>query len=253
MQQVPRTKLNKLFFLNTTKGTDYYGRSGEVMFKGIMLPANALPKYADRQTVRNAAEEAEKITEYSVSMEDHLDAPSGSLKKQDPQMLREYCQEHFIPKGTIVNTAIRDKDGNQHIHLMLTMIAIDENGKFLPKIKKSACLMRTASASGCRTATADTKIVGTVDWNRREKCKKWRYGWKVVQNKHLETNKGKERVDLRSYECQGKEQRTTVHLEPGQPIWRRKAETYLSDFNRDIKETNRIMGSTRRELLDISE
>ena len=52
-------------------------------------------------------------------------------------LVREFCQQQFVSKGMCVDFAIHDKgDGNPHAHVMLTMRAMDEHGKWLPKSRK---------------------------------------------------------------------------------------------------------------------
>ena len=47
------------------------------------------------------------------------------------------CREFFVSKGMIADFAIHDKgDGNPHAHILLTMRAMDETGKWLPKSRK---------------------------------------------------------------------------------------------------------------------
>ena len=53
--------------------------------------------------------------------------------------MQESCREHFVSKGMCCDFAIHDPDPpghNPHCHVMLTMRAIDENGKWLPKSRK---------------------------------------------------------------------------------------------------------------------
>ena len=58
-------------------------------------------------------------------------------QEQHADLIRDYCREFFVSKGMIADFAIHDKgDGNPHAHIMLTMRAVDENGKWLPKSRK---------------------------------------------------------------------------------------------------------------------
>ena len=54
-------------------------------------------------------------------------------------MVRDYCMEHFVSKGMCCDFAIHDPSPpghNPHCHVMLTMRAMDEHGKWLPKSRK---------------------------------------------------------------------------------------------------------------------
>ena len=69
-------------------------------------------------------------------------------------MIRDYCREFFVSKGMIADFAIHDKgDGNPHAHILLTMRAMDETGKWLPKSRKVYDLDKNASVSGSRPGT----------------------------------------------------------------------------------------------------
>ena len=52
-------------------------------------------------------------------------------------LIRDYCREFFVSKGMIADFAIHDKgSGNLHTHILFTMRAMDETGKWLPKSRK---------------------------------------------------------------------------------------------------------------------
>ena len=104
-----------------------------------MFPANAPPEYADRATLWNAVEEVEKQWNSQLARRFILTLPREVPTEMYPQMMQEYCREHFVSKGMCCDFAIHDPDPpghNPHCHVMLTMRAIDENGKWLPKSRK---------------------------------------------------------------------------------------------------------------------
>src|SRR5699024_10815637 len=54
-------------------------------------------------------------------------------------LVREFCQQQFVSKGMIADFAIHDPHPpghNPHAHVLLTMRAMDEHGKWLPKSRK---------------------------------------------------------------------------------------------------------------------
>ena len=54
-------------------------------------------------------------------------------------LVREFCQKQFVSKGMIADFAIHDTHPpghNPHAHVLLTMRAMDEHGKWLPKSRK---------------------------------------------------------------------------------------------------------------------
>ncbi len=52
----------------------------------------------------------------------------------------------------------------------------------------------------------------TVERDNKKYAEIWRQEWEKVTNRHLEKNGRTERLDMRSYERQGKEELPTVHM-----------------------------------------
>lgn len=136
----PPTKPEKNCFPEyDQKAKDHRRKQHEVVYTEIMLPAKAPPEYADRATLWNSVEEVEKQWNSQLARRFVVALPREVPLEMCPQMLQEYCQEHFVSKGMCCDFAIHDPDPpghNPHCHIMLTMRAIDENGKWLPKSRK---------------------------------------------------------------------------------------------------------------------
>ena len=99
-----------------------------------MLPPNAPPEYADRATLWNSVEEIEKQWNSQLARRFVAALPREVPMELLPQMVKEYCEEQFVSKGMCCDFAIHDPDPpghNPHCHFMLTMRAIDENGKWM--------------------------------------------------------------------------------------------------------------------------
>ena len=119
--------------------TKNYTCKKEVVYTEIMLPPNAPPEYADRAALWNSVEEIEKQWNSQLARRFVAALPREVPMELLPQMVKEYCEEHFVSKGMCCDFAIHDPDPpghNPHCHFMLTMRAIDENGKWLPKSRK---------------------------------------------------------------------------------------------------------------------
>ncbi len=144
--------------------------------------------------------------------------------------------------------AVHDKgDGNPHTHIMLTMRAIDENGKWLPKCRK----VYELDEHGNRIGEHREDI---VDWNKRENAEIWRHAWEEKVNEYLENNNRPERIDMRSYERQGIDIVPTVHLGPAaSEMERRGEETILGTLNRDIVKFNSVRKHLRKALAELIE
>ena len=115
----------------------YYPYKNEVAHKEILLPPHAPPEYADRNTLWNSAEAQEKQWNSQLARRFVLAIPREIPPEQHADLIRDYCREFFVSKGMIADFAIHDKgDGNPHAHILLTMRAMDEKGKWLPKCRK---------------------------------------------------------------------------------------------------------------------
>ena len=230
--------------------TKFYNKKKELVHAEIMLPSYAPPGYADRATLWNAVEAVENQWNSQLARRIVLAFPVEMPKEQYPSMIKEFCQEQFVSKGMIVDFAIHDKgDGNPHAHILLTIRAMDEHGKWLPKARKVYDL--DENGERIRLASGNWKChkENTVDWNDQKYAEVWRHSWEVVTNRYLEAAGRPERVDLRSFERQGIQQIPTVHLGPvAHQMEKRGIETFLGNLNRDIRAANSLMQSIRSAI-----
>ena len=188
----------------------YYPYKTEVTHKEIMLPPHVPPEYAD--------------------------------------LIRDYCREFFVSKGMIADFAIHDKgDGNPHAHILLTMRAMDEKGRWLPKSRKVYDLDKNGERIRLPSGRWKSHKENTVDWNDQKYAEIWRQGWADTANRYLEANDRPERLDLRSYARQGIDQIPTVHMGPAACQMEKKGiQTNIGNLNRDIKAANSLMQSIRQ-------
>ena len=141
---------------------------------------------------------------------------------------------------------------NPHCHIMLTMRAIDENGKWLPKSRKVYDLDENGERIRLPSGNWKSHKEDTVDWNEQYHAEEWRHGWELVQNKYLELAGSPERVDMRSYERQGLDKIPTVHMGAAVCALERKGiETNIGNLNRDIKAANRMMNALRSTIQNL--
>lgn len=245
----------KLFSEYDQKSKDHRRKQPEVVYTEILLPANAPPEYADRATLWNAAEEAEKQWNAQLARRFVLALPREVPLEKCPQMLREYCEEHLVSKGMCCDFAIHDPDPpghNPHCHIMLTMRALDENGKWMPKSRKVYDLDENGERIRLPSGRWKSHKEDTVDWNEQYHAEEWRHGWELVQNKYLELAGSPERVDMRSYERQGLDVLPTVHMGAAVSALERKGiETNIGNLNRDIKAANRMMSAIRSTIRNL--
>ena len=228
----------------------FYNKKKELVHAEIMLPSHAPPGYADRATLWNAVEAVENQWNSQLARRIVLAFPVEVPKEQYLKMIREFCNEQFVSKGMIADFAIHDKgDGNPHAHILLTLRAMDEHGKWLPKARKVYDLDENGERIQLPSGNWKCHKESTVDWNDQKYAEIWRHSWETITNRYLEAAGRPERVDLRSFERQGIQQIPTVHLGPAaHQMEKRGVETFLGNLNRDIRAANSLMQSIRSAI-----
>ena len=226
----------------------YYSHKSEIVHTEIILPPHAPPEYADRNTLWNAAEAIEKQWNSQLARRFVLAIPRELPRSQYADLIRDYCREFFVSKGMIADFAIHDKgDGNPHAHILLTMRAMDEQGKWLPKSRKVYDLDENGERIRLASGRWKSHKEDTVDWNDQKYAEIWRQGWADTANRYLEAIGNPERLDLRSYARQGIDKIPTVHMGPAVSQLEKKGiQTNIGNLNRDIKVANSLMQSIRQ-------
>ena len=222
----------------------------------VMLPSNAPRAYADPQTLWNAVDAAETSVNAQTARSMLFALPRELTDEQNLALVRDFCQKEFVDKGMVCNFFYHDKDdGNPHVHIMLTLRAMDENGKWLPKSKNVYAL--DENGNRIRTPNGSWKRikVDTVDWNERKYGEIWRQDWAAAQNAALEAAGRMERVDMRSLERQGVEDRLPQkHLGPTASALERKGvSSERGDENRKIISGNKMLASLQKTVRGIGD
>ena len=141
---------------------------------------------------------------------------------------------------------------NPHAHVLMTMRAMDEHGKWLPKSRKVYDLDENGERIKLPSGRWKSHKEDTVDWNDQKYCEIWRHEWEVIQNRYLEANDRPERVDLRSYARQGLDIVPTVHEGAAvRQMEKRGIQTNIGNLNREIRAANRLMKSIRQLIQNL--
>ena len=146
-----------------------HSSSSRVKLVEVMLPPNAPKAYADPQTLWNAVDAAETSVNAQTARSMLFALPHELTDEQKLALVLDFCQKEFVDKGMVCNFFYHDKgDGNPHVHIMLTLRAMDENGKWLPKSKNVYTL--DENGNRIRTPNGSWKRIkaDTVDWNERK-------------------------------------------------------------------------------------
>lgn len=95
---------------------DYYGNDADytrkkgVVLTDILLPPHAPPEYADRETLWNAVEQAEKNRKAQLAYSYDIALQNELTMEENIALVRKYLTEQFVSKGMIVDFAIHAPD-----------------------------------------------------------------------------------------------------------------------------------------------
>ena len=233
-----------------------HSSSSRVKWVEVVLPPNAPRAYADPQTLWNAVDAAETSVNAQTARSMLFALPRELTDEQNLALVRDFCQKEFVDKGMVCNFFYHDEgDGNPHVHIMLTLRAMDENGKWLPKSKNVYALDENGNRIRAPNGSWKRVKVDTVDWNERKYGEIWRQDWAAAQNAALEAAGRMERVDMRSLERQGVEDRLPQkHLGPTASALERKGiSSERGDENRKIISGNKMLASLQKTVRGIGD
>ena len=233
--------------------SEYYGlvsdytRKGGVVHSEILLPPHAPREYADRQTLWNAVEEAERNRNAQLAYSFDIALQNEFSLDENIALARQFLRDNFVSRGMIADFAVHqpDKDdgiANPHFHVMCPIRPLNPDG--------------TWGAKQRRVYRADGKFdaVPTTDWGKPETLEAWREAWAALCNAKFEEKGLPCRIDHRSYKRQGVEQVPTVH--EGVAVRQMEAKGIVTDkgeHNQWIKSATamlRTLGERIKALVD---
>jgi Ti-type conjugative transfer relaxase TraA len=170
------------------RAQDFSGKRG-VVHSEVMLPENAPGAWRDRERLWNDVEAFEVRKDAQLAREVEFAIPREMTQAQGIELARDFVRAEFVDRGMIADLNVHwdiAEDGmpKPHVHVMLTMRAVDKNG-FGQKVR---------------------------DWNRTEMVERWRERWAELANERLAELDIDARIDHRSLEAQG------IALEPQSQI-----------------------------------
>lgn len=219
-----------------------YTRKGGVVHAEILLPPNAPREYADRQTLWNAVETAERGKNAQLAYSFDIALQNEFSLEENIVLARQFLQENFVSRGMIADFAVHrpDKDGgipNPHFHVLCPIRPLNPDGAWGAKQR--------------RAYRADGKFdaVPTTDWGKPETLEAWRAAWAALCNAKFEEKGLPCRIDHRSYSRQGIEQVPTIH--EGVAVRQMEAcglATNKGECNRWIRSANAMLRALREKI-----
>ena len=245
--------------------SEYYGetndftRKGGVLHTEILLPPNAPPEYAERQTLWNAVEKVEKNKKAQLAYSFDIALQNELTQEENIALARHFVREYFVSKGMIADLAVHEPDKengipNPHFHVMTTMRPLNPDGTWGNKQRREYALDEKGERIRDEKGDYVFNAVHTTDWHEPETLEHWREAWCQMVNAEFERKGLDVRIDHRSYEAQGIEQIPTVHEGPlVQQMEKRGIHTQKGDLNRWIKATNRLIATIKKKLKSLVE
>ncbi len=216
----------KMEFEREARTVDYTRKIG-LLHEEFMVPEDA-PDWlrqmiADRSVAEasqdfwNKVEAFEKRSDAQLAKDINFALPLELTPEQNIAFVRDFVATEILSRGMVADWVYHDNPGNPHVHLMMTLRPLTEDGFGAKKIAVSG-------EDGQPVRTKAGKILyqlwagGTDDFNAM------RDAWFVRLNHHLAVNGIDIRVDGRSYEKQGIALAPTIHLGVGATAMDRKAQ-----------------------------
>ena len=224
--------------------SDYTRKSGVVLAE-IHLPQQAPERFKDRETLWNEVEWIEGNKKAQLAHNFDIALMNEFSMEENIELARRFVEEQLVARGMIADLAIhdpkkaKDKIPNPHMHIMVPIRPLQEDGTWGQKQKKVPVLTPDGQPVLNRKGQPVFRAVHTTDWSRKETLEEWRSAWARMCNELYEEKGLTERVDARSYEERGIDKIPMVHEGPNvQAMEARGISTALGSLNRLIRALN---------------
>ena len=239
--------------------SEYYGedsdytRKGGVICSDILLPSHAPPEYADRQTLWNAVEKAERGKKAQLAYSFDIALQNEFSMQENIDLARQFLLDNFVSRGMVTDFAVHQPDkedggiSNPHFHVMCPIRPLDEHGRWGNKQRREYLLDEHGERIRDEAGNYVFNAVPTTDWGSPDTLEHWRQAWADLCNQKFAEKELDCRIDHRSYERQGIDQIPTVHVGVSATQMEKKGiVTERGELNRNINAANRILREIRR-------
>ena len=236
--------------------TSDYTRKGDVMYSEIMLPPHAPMAYADRQTLWNAVEKAERRHDAQLAYSFDIALQNELTFEENLEVARAFLLQYFVGDGMTVDFCVHDpeRDGiqNPHFHVMVPIRPLNPDGTWGAKQHRVYHLDENGERIRDEHGNYVFDAIATTDWGKPETLELWREQWANMVNAKFEQKGLSCRIDHRSYEDQALDILPTVHEGPVVRQMEQKGiRTEKGELNRWIKATNRILKNLKQRIADL--
>ena len=174
--------------------SEYYGedsdytRKGGVICSEILLPSHAPPEYADRETLWNAVEKAERRKKAQLAYSFDIALQNEFSMQENIALARQFLLENFVSRRMVVDFAVHQPDkedggiSNPHFHVMCPIRPIEPGGKWGNKQQREYLLDEHGDRIRDEAGNYVFNAVPTTDWGSPETLEHWRQAWADLCN-----------------------------------------------------------------------
>ena len=188
---------------------NYYGRHyahqrDDVADMGIILPDSVPSEFQDLQTLLDALNSSERRVDSQLAHHFKLALPNELSHVENVALVKEFCNQNFIPKGRCAIYAVHkgeydptkhspdilpvsERKDNPHVHIIIPFRALDSFG-----------FAKTKLAS--RSSNPSAELIS------------WRQSWADIQNRAFERLGLDVRVSHKSLADQGISRQPEIHM-----------------------------------------
>ena len=241
--------------------SEYYGeinnytRKGGVFCSEILLPSHAPPEYADRETLWNAVEKAERGQKAQLAYSFDIALQNEFSIQENIALARQFLLDNFVSRGMVVDFAVHSPDkedggiSNPHFHVMCPIRPIETDGRWGKKQRREYVLDEHCERVLDEAGNYVFNAVPTTDWGKPETLEAWRQAWAGMCNAKFAQKGLDYRIDHRSFARQGVEQIPTQHEGPTVRAMEAKGiRTDKGDLNRFIRKTNALLCEAKEKI-----
>ena len=174
--------------------SEYYGedsdytRKGGVLCSEILLPPHAPPSFADRQTLWNEVEKAERGRKAQLAYSFDIALQNEFSMQENIDLARQFLLEQFVSRGMVVDFAIHQPDKedggiqNPHFHVMCPIRPLLPDGTWGNKQRREYVLDEQVERIRDEAGNYVFNAVPTTDWGKPETLEFWREQWAQLCN-----------------------------------------------------------------------